>query len=109
MPFREKPDGMICRKCGKFKATRFFYKGRKCCKECESKQHKEIHSRPHPIANIKKCALCKRLMPSSMFAKDPTQTDGLHSHCKECQRESRKFNRTSKMINNPKSRKRLIS
>ena len=48
-------------------------------------------------------------MPSSMFAKDPTQTDGLHSHCKECQRESRKFNRTSKMINKPKSRKRLIS
>lgn len=96
-----------CKGCHKYKATRFFYDGRNKCKSCEKKQHKEIHSREHPIAEFKTCACCGFVKSRTDFALDKTQTDGLHSHCKECQREARLHNKTNKMIVKPKSRKRF--
>lgn len=106
--------GKICKKCGVFKALKFFYRSssskdgyRGACKSCEKEQHREIHSRPHEIAPFKRCACCGNEYDASFFSKDPTQTDGLHSHCKSCMKESRIHNKTTHMIVKPKSRRRF--
>lgn len=106
-PLHINPKSKYCKGCHKFKALRFFYSGRNKCKSCEKRQHKEIHSREHPIADYKTCSCCGFTKPRSEFALDKTQTDGLHSHCKECQSEARKHNKTSKMIVKQKSRNRF--
>lgn len=36
------------------------------------------------VADVKRCPRCEKYIPRSMFWRDTTRPDGLHSYCKPC-------------------------
>ena len=87
-----------CKICGQILPFSKFWKRRASkdgyghyCKTCESmkttERNKRLKERGFPeelIPKEKKCSNCGRILPSFMFSRDVTASDGLNGHCKEC-------------------------
>lgn len=86
----------ICNKCKETKPPGAFYKDRySSCKKCEIKrvtEFKEIYrarwqvENPYELTKQKKCPRCRKIQPGENFARDAIRRDGLHQHCKTCDR-----------------------
>jgi recombinational DNA repair protein (RecF pathway) len=102
--------GKVCSKCGQYKSLVYFSldgRGgyRNDCKECASKQQHEIREdMRYCLPEFKTCSRCGRTRPISMFSTDKTKKDMHRSHCKECDKEARRWKKRMRLLNNPASK-----